>query len=110
MEDHSITARGDQGPLPADDPGRRLVVSAPEDTDARVVSLVGDTYTILVSGKDGVVLPVGIHVPRRASLPIATAQLILSAISNTSTFIATCIRPNGMKVGRSSSHPNAGLM
>ena len=52
MEDHSITARGDQGALPADDPGRQLVVTAPDDADARVLSLVGDTYTILVSGKD----------------------------------------------------------
>ena len=37
MEDHSITARGDQGALPADDPGRQLVVTSPDDADARVI-------------------------------------------------------------------------
>ena len=52
MEDHSITARGDQGPIPADDPTRRLTVTNPDDPQARHISVVGDTYTILVSGKD----------------------------------------------------------
>ena len=52
MEDHSITARGDQGPIPADDPARSLTVTNPDDRQARHLSVVGDTYTILVSGKD----------------------------------------------------------
>ena len=52
MEDHSITARGDQGPIPADDPARSLTVTNPDDGQARHLSVVGDTYTILVSGKD----------------------------------------------------------
>lgn len=52
MEDHSITARGDQGPIPSDDPNRSLTVTNPDDRQARHLSVVGDTYTILVSGKD----------------------------------------------------------
>ena len=52
MEDHSITARGDQGPIPADDPARSLTVANPDDRQVRHLSVVGDTYTILVSGKD----------------------------------------------------------
>ncbi|USQ71711.1 cupin domain-containing protein [Roseomonas mucosa] len=52
MEDHSITAKGDQGRIPADDPARKLAVLNPEDPQARHISVVGDTYTILVSGRD----------------------------------------------------------
>ena len=52
MKDHSITAKGDLGPLPADDPARRLAVLNPDDSQARHISVVGDTYTILVSGRD----------------------------------------------------------
>ncbi len=52
MEDHSITARGDQGPIPADDPNRQLTVANPDDRKLRHISVVGDTYTILVSGAD----------------------------------------------------------
>ncbi len=52
MSDHSITADGDLGPIPADDPSRLLTVRDPDDPDATHISLVGDTYTILVSGKD----------------------------------------------------------
>ncbi|MBV8870515.1 MAG: cupin domain-containing protein [Acetobacteraceae bacterium] len=39
-----------QTPIPADDPGRTLTVADPDDPRARHVSVVGDTYTILVSG------------------------------------------------------------
>ena len=52
MEDHSITARGDQGPIPADNPGRKLIVTDPNDWQARHINVVGDTYTILVSGRE----------------------------------------------------------
>lgn len=52
MNDHSITAGGDQGPLPADDPNRQLSAAGPDDRQALHISVVGDTYTILVSGKD----------------------------------------------------------
>jgi len=40
-------------PLPADDPNRTLAVARPEtDTTLPFVSVVGDTYTILLTGKD----------------------------------------------------------
>lgn len=52
MEDHSITAKEDKGPLPADDPGRKLTVTKLDDPQVHHISVVGDIYTILVSGKD----------------------------------------------------------
>ena len=36
--------------IPADDPSRRLTVADPDSPGLRHVSVVGDTYTILVSG------------------------------------------------------------
>jgi quercetin dioxygenase-like cupin family protein len=40
-------------PIPADDPNRALTLASPnEDRKLQHVGLVGDTYTILVSGKD----------------------------------------------------------
>ena len=36
--------------LPADNPGRDLVVVSPDDPDVVHLSVVGDTYTVLVSG------------------------------------------------------------
>ena len=51
MNDHSITASGETGPLPADDLTRSLTVSRPDDADLPRLSLVGDTYTVLVSGR-----------------------------------------------------------
>ena len=43
----------DTSPIPADDPARRLTVAQP-NTDAKLphIGLVGDTYTILLSGTD----------------------------------------------------------
>lgn len=38
--------------IPADDQNRNLTVSNPDGADVRHVSVVGDTYTILVSGQD----------------------------------------------------------
>lgn len=37
-------------PIPSDDPNRTLTVVDPDDPQARHISVVGDTYTILVSG------------------------------------------------------------
>ena len=51
MADHSITASGDTGPLPPDDLSRSLTVSNPDDPALLHLSVVGDTYTVLVSGK-----------------------------------------------------------
>jgi len=36
--------------IPADDPNRKLTVVNPEDPELRHVAVVGDTYTILLSG------------------------------------------------------------
>ncbi len=36
--------------IPADDPGRKLTVADPDGAGIRHVSVVGDTYSILVSG------------------------------------------------------------
>ena len=51
MTDHSITARGETGALPPDELTRTLTVSDPDDPHLPHLCLVGDTYTILVSGK-----------------------------------------------------------
>lgn len=50
MTDHSITASGETGPLPADDETRQLTLSLPTDPDLPRIGLAGDTYTILVAG------------------------------------------------------------
>jgi quercetin dioxygenase-like cupin family protein len=50
MPNHSITATAPGAPIPADDPSRRLTVIGPDDADARHIAMVGDIYTILVSG------------------------------------------------------------
>jgi mannose-6-phosphate isomerase-like protein (cupin superfamily) len=46
MLDYSTTT---ETPIPADDPTRKLTVIDPDDPQARHISVVGDTYTILVS-------------------------------------------------------------
>ena len=50
MADYSITATGDTGPLPADDLSRAPTISEPDNADLLHLSLVGDSYTVLVSG------------------------------------------------------------
>ena len=52
MTDHSITTISPKTPIPADDPSRSLTVTNPDAAHARHISLVGDTYTILVSGDE----------------------------------------------------------
>jgi quercetin dioxygenase-like cupin family protein len=53
-------------PIPADDLNRELIVAQP-DTDANLphIGLVGDTYTILLSGKDtaGQYCLIDMHIP-----------------------------------------------
>src|SRR3954452_12018429 len=51
MPDHSITASSQTGPIPADDLNRSLTVAGPDDPSALHISLAGNSYTILVSGK-----------------------------------------------------------
>ena len=48
MSDHATA----EPPIPADDRHRMLTVTGPDDPQARHISVVGDTYTILVSGAD----------------------------------------------------------
>ena len=38
--------------IPADDPRRNLVVANPDNSNAQHLGVVGDTYTILLSGMD----------------------------------------------------------
>ena len=38
--------------IPADDPARKLTLAQPDDPNLSHIGLVGDTYTILVAGKD----------------------------------------------------------
>ena len=52
MPDNSINSVTAQTPIPADDPGRKLTVANPDDSQVRHISVVGDTYTIVVSGTE----------------------------------------------------------
>jgi quercetin dioxygenase-like cupin family protein len=57
---------GQPNPVPPDDLSRRLTVARPdEDQDLPHIGLVGDTYTILVSGRDteGKYTLIDMHVP-----------------------------------------------
>jgi len=59
-------------PLPADDPSRTLTIARPEmDPSLRHVSLVGDTYTILLDGKqtNGHYCLIDMHVPKGGGPP-----------------------------------------
>jgi len=51
--------------IPADDPQRKLVVANPESSDAQHLAVVGDTYTILLSGMNtaGRFTLIDMHVP-----------------------------------------------
>jgi quercetin dioxygenase-like cupin family protein len=66
MNDTSIAESTPQDPIPADDPARLLTHSRP-DTDESLphLGVVGDTYTILVSGADtsGRYTLIDMHVP-----------------------------------------------
>ena len=54
-----------QSPIPADDPARKLTLASANGASAEHVGLVGDTYTILVTGKDtaGRYCLIDMHVP-----------------------------------------------
>jgi len=66
MTDNSPAASQPPAPVPADDPDRRLKHASP-DTDESLphLGVVGDTYTILVSGEDtaGRYTLIDMHVP-----------------------------------------------
>lgn len=60
MNESSSTA-----PIPPDDPKRSLALARPDDPRLRRVALVGDTYTILLTGEDtgGRYCLIDMHVP-----------------------------------------------
>ena len=51
--------------IPSDDPRRKLVVANPDNSNAQHLGVVGDTYTILLSGMDtaGRFTLIDMHVP-----------------------------------------------
>src|SRR5258708_39244790 len=57
--------------IPADDPRRNLVVTNPDNSNALHLGVVGDTYTILLSGMDtaGRFTLIDMHVPPRGGPP-----------------------------------------
>ena len=57
--------------IPADDPRRSLVVENPDNSNALHLGVVGDTYTILLSGTDtaGRFTLIDIHVSPGGRLP-----------------------------------------
>ena len=59
-----MTHRADTA-IPADDPARKLTVAQPDDPNLSHIGLVGDTYTILVAGKDtqGRYCLIDMHIP-----------------------------------------------
>ena len=52
MPSHSITAMPSTGPIPPDDPARKLTVASVDDASVRHLAQAGGSYTILVSGDD----------------------------------------------------------
>jgi quercetin dioxygenase-like cupin family protein len=72
MSDHPAAATDDAGPIPADDPARLLTHASPDTDDSLPhLGLVGDTYTILISGKDtaGRYTLIDMHVPAGGGPP-----------------------------------------
>src|SRR5271156_5386314 len=66
MNDTSPAESKPTGPVPADDPGRVLTQVSPDTDDSLPhLGVVGDTYTILVSGADtaGRYTLIDMHVP-----------------------------------------------
>lgn len=52
MSSNAPTSNSFSGAIPADDPTRKLTVADPDGPGLRHVAVVGDTYTILVSGDE----------------------------------------------------------
>ena len=66
MTDQPLTEAEQFRPIPADDPARELTHVSPDtDESLRHVGVVGDTYTILISGEDtaGRYTLIDMHVP-----------------------------------------------
>jgi quercetin dioxygenase-like cupin family protein len=60
-----MSATSNTAAIPVDDPGRNLVVANPDNSNAQHLGVVGDTYTILLSGMDtaGRFTLIDMHVP-----------------------------------------------
>jgi len=58
--------------VPADDPNRQLTAVRPDDEDLAHVCVVGDTYTMLITGKDtdGKYCLIDMHVPPGGGPPL----------------------------------------
>jgi quercetin dioxygenase-like cupin family protein len=66
MTEDSLVGSLDPGPIPGDDPSRALTHVSPDSDDSLPhLGVVGDTYTIVVSGKDtaGRYTLIDMHVP-----------------------------------------------
>ena len=63
---------GSTPPIPPDDPARDLVVADPDSPDVPHISLAGDTYTVLVSGKqtNGAYCLIDMYVPDGGGPPL----------------------------------------
>jgi quercetin dioxygenase-like cupin family protein len=64
-KEQKMSAISNTAAIPADDPRRNLVVANPDNSDALHLGVVGDTYTILLSGIDtaGRFTLIDMHVP-----------------------------------------------
>lgn len=63
---------GQSTPIPPDDPSRTLVVADADSSDVTHISLAGDTYTMLVTGKqtNGAYCLIDMHVPDGGGPPL----------------------------------------
>lgn len=65
MNDNTSSESQSNSPIPPDDPERSLTIARPDDPNLPHVGLVGDTYTVLLSGKEtnGRYCLIDMHVP-----------------------------------------------
>ena len=65
MDDSTSNTLEPWPPVPPDDPQRNLTIARPDDPNLPHIGLVGDTYTILLSGKEtnGRYCLIDMHVP-----------------------------------------------
>jgi quercetin dioxygenase-like cupin family protein len=71
MTTSSAVATPPVSSIPADDPRRDLILARPNDQNAPHIGLVGDTYTILLTGKDtaGRFCLIDMHIPKGGGPP-----------------------------------------
>ena len=66
-----MTTSTTEAGIPADDGVRQLTLASPDDPSLRHIGMVGDTYTILLSGSDtaGRFAVIDMHVPNQGGPP-----------------------------------------